>query len=196
MGGFGSGRRFSSTKDTTDGCHFLDINLLLRRGELHPGRWSCVSWSRNGEPSGSILALASEGLLTLQYRSQSYGSEWEDVVQPTRITWTGCHFGGRRPWFVCPGAGCGRRVGKLFANGKYFLCRHCYALAYQSQREDAAGRALLKTQNIRVAPRREAGPHTPVSVEAEGHALAHLLAIGRGSERSGTALAGRGPGVV
>jgi hypothetical protein len=50
---------------------------------------------------------------------------------------------------VCPGAGCGRRVAKLYGPGKYFLCRHCYDLRYESQREDKKTRALRKAQKIR-----------------------------------------------
>jgi hypothetical protein len=50
---------------------------------------------------------------------------------------------------VCPGAGCDRRVAKLYGPGKYFLCRHCYDLRYESQREDKKDRALRLAQKIR-----------------------------------------------
>ena len=52
------------------------------------------------------------------------GAEWEDVQEPISLEWTACNFGGERPWFVCPGAGCGRRVALLYGPGRYFLCRH------------------------------------------------------------------------
>ena len=65
------------------------------------------------------------------------------------IQWTPCHYGGSRPWFVCPAKGCGRRVAILYG-GSIFACRHCYQLAYPSQQESAAGRALHKAQAIRV----------------------------------------------
>jgi hypothetical protein len=65
------------------------------------------------------------------------------------LTWTACNFGGERPWFVCPGAGCGRRVAVLYGPGRYFLCRHCYDLAYESQRENEMYRALHNAQDIR-----------------------------------------------
>ncbi|MEI6127263.1 MAG: hypothetical protein WCQ99_12005 [Pseudomonadota bacterium] len=51
------------------------------------------------------------------------------------MTTTLVYFGGSRYWFLCPGRGCGRRVGKLYGAGKYFLCRHCYNLTYDSCRE-------------------------------------------------------------
>jgi hypothetical protein len=54
-----------------------------------------------------------------------------------------------RPWIICPGAGCGRRVVILYGPGRYFLCRHCYDLAYESQRENGVTRALRRAQTIR-----------------------------------------------
>ena len=69
------------------------------------------------------------------------------------LEWTPCNFGGERPWFVCPGVvnriACGRRVAILYGPGKYFLCRHCYDLRYESQREDKNNRALRRAQKIR-----------------------------------------------
>ncbi len=57
---------------------------------------------------------------------------------------TDCHFGGKRYWFICPliwdGTKCRRRTGVLYLGGKYFGCRNCYDLAYQSQQEGSGGR--------------------------------------------------------
>ena len=50
---------------------------------------------------------------------------------------------------LCPGAGCGRRVALLYGPRKYFLCRHCYDLVYESQRENRMNRALCRAQTIR-----------------------------------------------
>jgi hypothetical protein len=65
------------------------------------------------------------------------------------LTWTACNFGGERPWFLCPGTECGRRVAILYGPGCYFLCRHCYDLVYEVQRKNEMYRALHKAQNIR-----------------------------------------------
>ncbi|RJR23629.1 hypothetical protein C4578_04110 [Candidatus Microgenomates bacterium] len=46
------------------------------------------------------------------------------------LTWTDCNYGGRRPWFICPG--CGQRKGKLFLKNEQFLCRKCHDLTYIS----------------------------------------------------------------
>ncbi|XFB08130.1 hypothetical protein AAGT13_09390, partial [Azotobacter salinestris] len=49
---------------------------------------------------------------------------------PVPVTWTPCHLGGERPWFLCPY--CGRRVAKLYLQS-VFACRHCLRLNYASQ---------------------------------------------------------------
>jgi hypothetical protein len=88
---------------------------------------------------------AEEGRLLLLYGYRSWGCDgWQEIEEPAFIEWTPCHFGGARPWFVCPGimrgVACRRRVGKLYGAGRYFLCRHCYRLGHASQREDEWGR--------------------------------------------------------
>jgi hypothetical protein len=84
---------------------------------------------------GFIGTLVYQDKLVLSYRS-TLGGEWEDVKEPVSLEWTPCNFGGERPWFVCPGVvngkRCGRRVAILYGPGKYFLCRHCYDLRYES----------------------------------------------------------------
>jgi hypothetical protein len=88
--------------------------------------------------------------VTLLYRHRrGLGGEWEDVREPVELAWTPCNFGGERPWFICPGASCGRRVAVFYGPGRYFLCRHCYDLSYQSQRENGIYRALHRAQDIR-----------------------------------------------
>lgn len=155
MGGSGSGSwyRWGGSKDTTDGLNSLDVNWLNRGGYLTPGTSSSVRWTRNGESAGDVSLRAEAGRVVLIYRSRSSGRDWESVEEPVPLVWTTCHYGGRRPWFVCPGARngvrCGRKVSKLFAGGKYFLCRHCYDLVYDCQRETESHRLLRKAQDIR-----------------------------------------------
>ena len=37
----------------------------------------------------------------------------------------------------------------LYGPGRYFLCRHCYELVYESQRENKMTRVLRRAQGIR-----------------------------------------------
>ena len=41
-------------------------------------------------------------------------------------------------------------MAKLYGPGRYFLCRHCYRLAYASQSEDAMDRARRRAGKIRI----------------------------------------------
>jgi hypothetical protein len=65
------------------------------------------------------------------------------------LDWTDCNFGGQRAWFHCPALGCGRRVAILYLGGGIFACRHCYQLAYPSQREPDYDRAARRADKIR-----------------------------------------------
>ncbi len=157
MDGVGSGNWYRFDKKTTTGeTHSLDVRYLHREGLLKTGRFFSLRWSRAGRETGSIGGTV-EGSpgdpperVVLSYRHRSgAGGEWEDVRETVPLEWTPCNFGGERPWFLCPGTGCRRRVAVLYGPGRYFLCRHCYDLSYESQREDETHRALRRAQKIR-----------------------------------------------
>ena len=149
MGGMNSGRRNQGGKDTTDDCRALDVRYLQRNGLLSAGRSSVLNWTRNGKKEASIQVRAETDQVILDYRHQRNGSEWKSQNYPVRIEWTPCHYGGARAWFLCPANGCGRRVAKLYLNGAIFACRHCYRLAYSSQRENQDDRATRQADKIR-----------------------------------------------
>jgi hypothetical protein len=151
MGGGGSGDwyRFDK-KTTTDECHSVDVRYLHHNGL----RWFSLRWSRAERETGSIRCAVEgidrpERVLFLYRHRSSPGDEWEDVHELVSLEWTACNFGGDRPCFVCPGAGCGQRVALLYGKRRYFLCRHCYDLVYDSQRENGMNRALRRAQSIR-----------------------------------------------
>jgi len=126
----------------------IDIRRFHREGRLHAGRQFSWSWTRSNEPSGSIEIRSQPDALVLIYRWRSCGTaEWETVVQRVPITWTACYLGGQRPWFVCS---CERRVAVLYGGGRLFNCRHCYGLAYASQRQTPRHRGWEQAQKIRM----------------------------------------------
>jgi hypothetical protein len=189
MGGYGSTRwNWSSTKDTVEANPSLDIDRLNRAGCLRPGYRGDWKWTRDGE---QVRFWRDGDRLVLSYRVRPHGGEWRDVEQPTTIVW----------------------VTKLYGAGRYFLCRHCYRLAYASQREDRYDRALRRANKIRtrlggepgaasVFPARPKGMHhrthealrsavLNAEIQAEER-LTHLLArLQRGDRRDGRRSTGR-----
>jgi hypothetical protein len=121
---------------------------------LRPGIWFTTSWStRQGEAVASIGVRVQHGRVLLSYRVRYGEDAWQEIDEPVALTWTSCHYGGQRPWFLCPGVVngrvCTRRVAILYGAGRYFLCRHCYDLVYEVQREDRATRLIARAQKIR-----------------------------------------------
>jgi len=147
MGGSGSGYRWDK-KDTTESQHRVDIRYLRQNGFLRSGCTGTLTWTNSGEETGSIRFQVINGFINLNYRIREYGDQWEDIKEPVELTWTPCNFGGKRPWFICPAKGCGRRVAVIYGAGRYFACRHCYNLTYASQQESIYERASRKSRKI------------------------------------------------
>lgn len=158
MGGIGSGTWYRwSKKDTVEDCRALDVRRWQRDGFLIPGRSFSWRWTRNGEPIGNIQVRVETGRAFLIYRYQRNGGEWESLDYPVTLDTTSCHYGGVRYWFRCPAVGCGRRVALLYLDGRYFACRHCYRLAYTSQREALHDRLSRRVDKLRARLQWEPG---------------------------------------
>ena len=144
MGGFGSGRPAGRGK--VEACRSIDVNWLHRAGCLRNGWMGTCQWSSDGDKVTPTKMRAEHDRLHLTYRVRVGSGEWEDVNETVRIVRVPCRYGGTRPYFICPGivngTACGRRVTKLYAPGRYFLCRHCYRLTYASQSEDLLSRSV------------------------------------------------------
>lgn len=149
MGGMGSGRHwYWDAKDTTTDYNSIDVRRWKRDGLLKPHQSFGWQWSRNGTVTSSIQVCTEPSRVILTYRHRSGGEDWQDVSYPVYLTWTACNLGGKRPWFLCPARGCGRRVAILYGGG-IFACRNCYQLAYPSQRETDYDRAARRADRIR-----------------------------------------------
>jgi hypothetical protein len=141
-------------RNTCESCISIDVRRWHRQGRLGAGQYFSWSWTRGGEPACSIRVRTEWDAVVLIYRSRGWGaSEWKSIEQRVPITWTGCHLGGQRPWFVCSvysnGRYCGRRAGVLYGAGELFACRQCYDLAYASQQEAPMHRGVYRAQKIR-----------------------------------------------
>jgi len=142
MGGFNSGRH--GGKSTTAGRSTIDVRKLQREGLLTPGTQFESSWTRNGQPNGSISVVVNDGSVNLIYRHG--GDTGQDMDYPVLVDWTPCNYGGSRAWWLCPC--CGRRVALLYAS-KVFSCRHCQRLAYASDRVAKADKPYRRANKLR-----------------------------------------------
>ena len=135
-----------STRLTTEQCKSISTFFLRRHGYFTGGvRSGGVSWSRGGETTGSIgfnvsMMRRGEEYIRFRYSRTDFEGNRATLDYKVELTPTACHFGGVRWWFICPlvvnGRSCGRRVGVLYlGGGKYFGCRYCYGLTYESSRD-------------------------------------------------------------
>jgi hypothetical protein len=133
-------------KETTDDYIRLDVRMIHRKGCLYAGFSGNWNWSRRGERFAWIAFEVEDGQIRLRYKTRSRGEdEWQDRDYPVAVEWLPCHFGGTRPWFRCP---CCQRRAAILYGSKYFACRRCLNLSYDSQRERPYYRALSKAQGI------------------------------------------------
>jgi hypothetical protein len=89
------------------------------------------------------VRLTVEGCLALEANGRGW---W--AGERHELTWTPCHFGGRRWWLVCPR--CGRRGLRLYRLQGAPQCRRCAGLSYQSQRLRPLWRALEQAERARI----------------------------------------------
>lgn len=170
MGGYGSGRHSSRRKAE----HFLslDVNRLHRDNNLSPGKQGHCLWLLDGTETARIAFQAMERHLILTYKVRRDYGEWEPVTQTLPLTYINCNYGGMRPFFICNGGvhggNCQRRVGKLYAGGKFFLCRNCTKLAYSSQSEPSYDRMLRRANKLRTALGGEPGVAYSIAPKPKG----------------------------
>ena len=149
MGGLGSGRRGGWAQEGGS----VAIHRRERASSGGPPTLRLAGYFAvdEGRRKNCFIGMHAErDQLHLDYCVRIGGGEWEDVVETVRLVHVPCRYGGERRYFLCPGqpggAACGRRAGKLYASGRYFLCRHCFKLTYSSQCEDAGMRLRRKAR--------------------------------------------------
>lgn len=148
MGGSGSGNRWRwGSRDTCESYTRIELPSLRKRGMLRPGYCGSLSWNRGGEPAGDIRFRMHESGMELIYKYRSAGEdEWRDVNEFVPFAFTDQHLGGRRRWFQCKSC---RRLCAVLYGGTHYRCRKCWNLAYQTQNEDPASRAIMKAGKLR-----------------------------------------------
>ena len=137
---YGAGRPGWHVK--AEHCLRLDVRKLARSKVLAGGvfswRWT---YSHSGEESGSITIFSRPDGLRL-----SFSQNGQPCSHEVGIVRTACHYGGTRPWLLCPP--CGASVAVLYLRGGRFICRRCARVVYASQSEDLIGRAWRRQAKL------------------------------------------------
>lgn len=137
----------------------LDIRSLARQGRLRPGTHCNVTWT-TGSHTASIAVEVQSNAVTLSYSTQGTRQRYEVL-----IAWTVCHFGGKRPWWLCPN--CGGRCAILYG-GSVFTCRKCAGLHYPIQHASNVGKAIFRAEATRRRLRWQPGIANPGNGKPKG----------------------------
>lgn len=148
MGGSGSGRYKQYKADVTEDYLSIDVRYLEREDFLQPGAHGQLTWTDPIGIAASIDVRAGDSHLLISYRHRNGEGDWRTESYPIQLVTTPCNMGRERHWFICPAAGCGRRVAILYFGG-IFACRSCHNLTYCSQFESSQERAARRAESIR-----------------------------------------------
>jgi len=137
MGGYGSGGGGYNSKYAVEDALSFSIYDIIKDNGFYP-RSGSLYWSRNGERTSSIgyELLFLEGRQFIELR---YNQSGESVKERIPVAETAQPFGSVRYWMLCPvlkkqGDTCLNKCHKLYSppGQKYFGCRKCMELTYQS----------------------------------------------------------------
>lgn len=148
MGGFGSGKRhYFQDRVTLYDLLQLDVRRMAKQGLFRTGSAFTWHWMQNNAAIAFIeIRCGVDQILLWNLRRPSETSR-DGAMLAIQVDWTTCHFGGKRPWLLCPVPGCGRRAAVLYLQDG-FRCRGCLRLPYPSQYETAFDRALRRASRI------------------------------------------------
>jgi len=153
MGGMGSGREADVYNGTVEESLQLDINRFAREGSIRQGcrsdgiiTWKGLFGSTTSSIGYTTQCYGENGHIRLHYTVSSLAMGEQAVNYAVELFTTRPYFGGFRWWFICPNQECDRMVVKLYQppGAKYFLCRTCQNLTYQSCRDSGKYDSLYK----------------------------------------------------
>jgi hypothetical protein len=166
MGSIGSGNftERPNKKMTVEESLSVDVRESARDGLLKVGTRGIFSWEHSitGQELASVdfaTSLSAEGDHIFSLSFHRHGSEEIVTTIPLQITHP--HFGGSRWWFTCPlsvdGTACNQRVAKVYLppGQRYFGCRDCHDLTYQSRQEKHRHEGVLERADRKIAQYRK-----------------------------------------
>jgi hypothetical protein len=147
-------RRTSGRRPLCEHSISIDVREWSRRGFLRASQSFTWFWNFQGAPLGSAVVRTETDAMILTFCSQNPSdNQWTLIEQRVPVTWTKCHLGGQRRWFVCTlysgGHYCGRRVAVMYGIDGFFACRNCCGLAHASQNESPKNRDIRRSRSIR-----------------------------------------------
>lgn len=164
MGNYFSGNRRDDRKPVVEDFLCLDVNRLSREGLLRLPAEPCIwRWweRRGGEPvasvslrAGHVIARDGTELDDANYLRIAFWRGDTAVRRVIQVVWQACHFGGSRPYFLCPS--CRKKRTNLFLMNGDFICRECGNMGYACQLEHRPDRLLRRA--IKLRRRLGAGP--------------------------------------
>ncbi len=132
-------------KLTVEECNSISTVRLNKKGFFTGIKKGVMSWQDpSGQELGSIQFIISinpnDKYMRLMYTFTNQEMDGRNTMDyKVKLTSTPSHFiGDKKWWFICPlvknSVPCLKRVGILYLVDKYFGCRHCHDLTYQSCR--------------------------------------------------------------
>ena len=155
MGGCGSGN-FRPHMATVESCLCLDLLPLvwLRAVQANARRQGTIVWPAGAHRDyaatiGYAVDTTGTPAMQLTYGYQCLeemapAEQLEQLAYRVRLVTTPLHYGGVKWWFACPlvrnGVACAQRVRQLYLapTQRYFGCKRCLHLTYESRRNPEA----------------------------------------------------------
>lgn len=131
MGSMGSGRHPYANTPAVEEAPALDIRTITP-ALTAPPMALFITWTNGNRMYCSVHT----DHLDLSY-TVGHGDQARPYAYAVDIDRTPCHYGGSRPWFICPG--CGRRRRLLHLHDYVFKCRTCHRLTYRTSRSSGRG---------------------------------------------------------
>ena len=149
---------------TVEHCLVLSIYELKRRGFLDQlrGTQAEFEWKNYFEVTkGRAKLFVTEDLtqVHLSHEFSELGSKRtvESDGYSVSLASLDCRYGGNRFYFICPlwkhGVYCGRKVAKLYCppGAKFFGCRYCHDLSYDSRQMYQGGIQWAITKHLELS---------------------------------------------
>lgn len=136
-------------KNTCETSRGMSISFLKKNGYLSGSDKSgTITWTHGWSGSKSSIGIVGcvygyDPHFRLHYTHTDFYGVKTNLDYNIEVVSTPCYFGGKRYWLICPlirnGISCRKRIGVIYGAGKYYGCRRCHELAYQSQQETHSG---------------------------------------------------------